>query len=283
MRPKRELLLSLSALFLFATGCVTETAEQNAGEQKGSVANQEPDSNGAANSNKPLEALLYESRVNFAVGNFTEAEDLARQAVQLQPDDTRNHMLLANICLIDGNIKQAVESFDEIIRLQPELQPHLWQRGLALYWADEFQKGKEQFETHQDVNAQDVENAVWHLLCAARVDGLETARAKMIPIKGDKRIPMKEIYEVFAGRMEPEKVIEAAAESPDIQRSLYYGFLYNGLYYEMIGEEEKCIEAMQKAEKAKSLMEKDNLMNQVATIHLRLRRPTAKDSQPEEQ
>ena len=281
MKPKQEMLMSLAVLFLVATGCVTESAEQQAKDRKDNIADDGSNSNEDSSPTKPLEALLYESRVNFAVGNFTQAEKLAREAVQLQPNNTQTHMLLANIFLIEGNINQAVASFDEIIRLKPELQPHLWQRGLALYWVDEFQKGKEQFETHQDVNAQDVENAVWHLLCAAQIEGLDAARQKMIPIEGDKRVPMKEIYEVFAGRMEPEKVIEAATESPDLQRALYYGFIYNGLYYEMIGEKEKCIEAMEKAEKAKSFMNKDDLMNQVATIHLRLRKTRSDESKQE--
>jgi lipoprotein NlpI len=282
MELKQIIVLGLVVSSLFVTGCVTKTAEQQAKDRNGNVADDAVASSDNEKPDKPLEALLYESRVNFAVGNLAEAEKLARQATEQKPDDTQPHMLLANICLIEGNIKQAVASFDEMIRLKPELQPYLWQRGLALYWADEFEKGKAQFETHQDVNSQDVENAVWHLLCAARVEGLEAARKQMIPIKSDKRIPMKQIYEVFAGRLDPEKVIEAATESPDIQQSLYYGFLYNGLYYEMIGEKEKCIESMEKAEKAKSLTNKDDLMNQVATIHLRLRKKTPTEPQPGE-
>ena len=273
MKSKQKVCFSLVTLILLATGCVSESAEEKAKARKDNVAENASAANESADPGKSVDALLYESRINFAVGNFAKPEKMARQVVQLEPNDTRHHMLLANICLIGGNIDQAVESFDEIIRLRPDLQPQLWQRGLALYYADEFQKGKAQFETHQEVNSADVENAVWHLLCAAKLEGLESARKKMIPIEGDKRIPMKEIYEVFAGRMKPEKVIEAAADSPNIQKALYYGFLYNGLYYEMIGEKEKCIDAMEKAEKAKSPMEKDKLMNQVATIHLRMRKP----------
>ena len=173
MKSKQKVCFSLVTLILLATGCVSESAEEKAKARKDNVAENASAANESVDPGKSVDALLYESRINFAVGNFAKAEKLARQVVQLEPNDTRHHMLLANICLIGGNIDQAVESFDEIIRLRPDLQPQLWQRGLALYYADEFQKGKAQFETHQEVNSADVENAVWHLLCADKLEGLE--------------------------------------------------------------------------------------------------------------
>mgnify|MGYP000446850332 CR=1 FL=1 len=41
------------------------------------------------------------------------------------------------------------------------------------------EEGRKLFELHRSVNPQDVENAAWHFLCAARVDGLEKARAQL--------------------------------------------------------------------------------------------------------
>ena len=56
-------------------------------------------------------------------------------------------MLIADIRFVAGNIPGAIESYNKVIELQPESKPHLWQRGLALYYAEDFEEGKLQFES----------------------------------------------------------------------------------------------------------------------------------------
>ena len=99
-----------------------------------------------------------------------------------------------------ANMRESVELFDQLLKLEPALKPELWQRGLALYLAGDYQAGRDQFEVHQGFNSHDVENAVWHFLCVARLDGVDKARQALIPIEGDSRVPMREVYELFAGR-----------------------------------------------------------------------------------
>ena len=118
----------------------------------------------------------------------------------------------------------------------PRQDPHHWQRGISYYYADEFKKGYEQFERHQTVNSNDVENAVWHFLCLARAKGIEEAKKKLIPIVGDGRIPMMEVLALFGGKSTPEKVLAKAkandATGPRLERQLFYAHLYLGLWYE---------------------------------------------------
>ena len=38
-----------------------------------------------------------------------------------------------------GDVAASVKDFDEAMRLDPELRPYLWQRGLSLYYAGESQ------------------------------------------------------------------------------------------------------------------------------------------------
>ena len=115
----------------------------------------------------------------------------------------------------------------------PRQDPHHWQRGISYYYADEFKKGYEQFERHQTVNSNDVENAVWHFLCLARAKGIEEAKKKLIPIVGDGRIPMMEVLALFGGKSTPEKVLAKAkangAAGPRLERQLFYAHLYLGL------------------------------------------------------
>jgi len=81
--------------------------------------------------------------------------------------------------------KESVAAFDKLIALEPGAKPQLWQRGLSLYYAGDFKGGRDQFEAHQTVNGNDVENAAWHFLCIAKGEGVEAARKVFIPIEGD--------------------------------------------------------------------------------------------------
>jgi len=148
----------------------------------------------------------------------------------------------------DADIKGSIEDFDAFLKLLPDRDPHHWQRGLAYYYAGDYQKGVDQFERHQTVNTQDVENAVWHFLCVVRTPegDFKKAQEKLIPIEGDSRVPMKEVHELFAGRGTVEDVLAAAGgpveEGKEVsmkdRNHLCYANLYLALYFEAIGEDE---------------------------------------------
>src|SRR5207244_800732 len=67
-----------------------------------------------------------------------------------------------------GHIKESLADFDRAIALAPKQAPYLWQRGISLYYAGRYDDGRKQFELHQTVNGNDVENAAWRFLCMAR-------------------------------------------------------------------------------------------------------------------
>ncbi len=176
----------------------------------------------------------------------------------------------------DAKISQSIADFDEVIALYPEQDPHHWQRGISYYYANEYEKGKAQFERHQTVNSQDVENAVWHFLCAVRAPGgsVKAARKALIPIDRDTRIPMKEVHDLFAGRGTPEAVLKAAAPdadgilSEDERNHLCYAHLYLGLYFEAIGETLKSEEHIRLAAFDYAM---EHYMGKTAQVHARLR------------
>ena len=97
-----------------------------------------------------------------------------------------------------GRVKESVADFDKFLEARPDQRPQHWQRGIALYYAGQFEDGAKQFEIHKTVNANDVENAAWHFLCVARWKGVEAARAGLIPIEGDGRVPMMTVHKMFA-------------------------------------------------------------------------------------
>lgn len=176
----------------------------------------------------------------------------------------------------EGRVKESIEDFDAVIELFPEQDPHHWQRGLCYYYAGRYEEGVAQFERHQEVNSQDVENAVWHFLCAVRSPGgsVEKAQENLIPIERDSRIPMAEVHDLFSGKGSVEAVLEAAKPDQDNvlteseRNHLCYAHLYLALWFEAIGEQEKSNEHIRKAAYEYGM---DHYMGKTALVHAKLR------------
>lgn len=170
----------------------------------------------------------------------------------------------------DAKPKESVAAFDKLIALEPAAKPQLWQRGLSLYLAGDFKGGREQFEVHQTVNSNDVENAAWHFICVARAENLEAARKALIPIEGDSRVPMKEVHDLFAGKGSVEAVLKAAesGEGEALKNHRCYAHLYLGLYFEALGDEAKAKEHMLKAANDFRM---DHYMGKSAQVHVKVR------------
>lgn len=173
-----------------------------------------------------------------------------------------------------GRIEESIADFDGFLEIVPAEDPHHWQRGISYYYADQFEKGKAQFERHQEVNPQDVENAVFHFICAARAPGgtPEKARADFIKITRDTRVPMKEIWALYAGKGTAEEVLDATKVGnpgeEELRNRLCYAHLYLGLYYEALGEEAKSREHIKLAAGPYRM---DHYMGKVAQVHAQLR------------
>lgn len=170
-----------------------------------------------------------------------------------------------------GKIEEALQQWDRQIAADPAAGPHHWQRGIALYYAGKFKEGRAQFESHQTVNSQDVENAAWHFLCVARLETVDAARKAFIPITADPRVPMKEIHALFAGSGTAEAVLAAAerkAGDESLKNQKCYAHLYLGLYQEALGQAEA---AKGHLVKAAGEFRMDHYMGKVAQVHCQLR------------
>ena len=164
-----------------------------------------------------------------------------------------------------SHFKESVADFDRAIELAPEQAPHHWQRGISLYYAERFTDGRKQFELHQSVNPSDVENAVWHFLCAARERGVTNARNSMLPVGRDTRAPMEEIYALYRGTGSAERVLSAAAKARQPE-AFFYAHLYLGLYFDALGQTAKAREQMGKAVNEFGA---EHYMGDVARVHFR--------------
>ena len=169
-----------------------------------------------------------------------------------------------------GKFKEAVADFDRVLELRPELAPEHWRRGIALYYAGRYADGANQFETHKSANPQDVENAAWHYLCNARVVGPEKARAGLIAVTEDRRVPMAEIQKLFAGTLKPADVLARAerekAGTEAGTEARFYAHLYVALWHEAAGDQAKAVEHLGQAVEKHKI---GHYMWDVANAHLR--------------
>ncbi|MEP7364973.1 MAG: tetratricopeptide repeat protein, partial [Acidobacteriota bacterium] len=161
------------------------------------------------------------------------AQDAARTALDRAVDDFSH-----------ARIDDSVRGFDRVVQLSPNSAPYLWQRGIALYYAGKYKECRAQFESHRAVNPNDVENATWHYLCVARAEPPELARAALLPVGPDARRPMREVLDMFAGKLTPAQVLRAAGDSPEAN---FYAHLYIALYNEGIGKTAQALDEIRLA------------------------------------
>ncbi len=174
------------------------------------------------------------------------AEPDARLLARKHPRNADYADLLGSVLFHQGKVKEALGEFDRAIRLDPQRRPGHWQRGIACYYVGQYEQGARQFELYLQVDAADVENAVWHYLCVARSRGHQEARKRLFPPGRDPRVPLPEVYRLFAGRGTPQQVLDRLKEKNDSQgrplsqRAMrlrrFYAHLYLGLYYEVHGD-----------------------------------------------
>ncbi len=114
------------------------------------------------------------------------------------------------------------------------------------------------------MNPNDVENAAWHFLCVARAESPERARAALLPVGPDARVPMRQVYEMFRGTMTAEQVLAAGGSQPSGQ---FYAQLYLGLYFEALGNTSRAREYITAAADER-YRDAGGYMHMVARVHL---------------
>lgn len=222
-----------------------------------------------AASPKNMYGYFFRGQLHETLRMHDEAVQDLSLALQIDPSQADIYQLRGSCQFKLGRFKESIADFDAYLKLQPKQEPHHWQRGISYYYAKRYEEGRKQFDWHQTVNHNDVENAVWHFLCVARKDGLEKAREKLIPIEGDKRVPMMEVLKLFAGKLKPSEVMSAAkAGNPppaELEYRLFYAHLYLGIYYDIIGEPDRALIYLRRAAEK---TEKFGYMADVARVHL---------------
>lgn len=216
--------------------------------------------------------LVTKAQQAEKAGNLQEAKKWLDAAIKLDTSRWELFSLRGGVHFKLGMIRESLADFDQQIKLNSGEAAAHWRRGLALYYAGRYSDGVAQFVTSDRAEPQDVENAVWHLLCNAKVKNVEAARKEFLKVNADSRVPMMEVYALFAGRSSVEKVLAAteAGKITDADRKnqRFYAHLYCGLFEEMMGRGPKSLEYINKAVKEYPI---EHYMMDVARVHLKLR------------
>ena len=230
------------------------------------------------------------SGTSLATDVSRATDDLLEAGEPLETDElltTASEYVSRGMQRFRGNeIVGSIRDFQRAAEIDPQRAPHLWQLGISHYYVGDFKQGRQQFESHQAVNPHDVENAAWHFICVARLEGIEAARETLIKIDTtrDARVPMSEVYQFYRGRGSQDAVIKAA-HTADTEVARMYAHLYLSLYYEAAekayqasgsegpganppGANPPVSKAQYHMRKAAAARLKNNYMHDVAKVHL---------------
>ena len=197
--------------------------------------------NGDNGDDGQTQKLYQQFEMQNAKRQFEQANATLAKALELK-DIATLHYLRGRVRFRLGEFDASVKSFDAYVKAMPKAESRQWERGISMYYAKQYKRGAEQFELYQTYHDQDVENSVWRFLCMVPETGVKKARAVMLPIENDRRIPMMKVFEMYRGTATPEEVLQDARRGePDKQTlagRLFYAHLYLGLYYEVLKKPE---------------------------------------------
>jgi lipoprotein NlpI len=161
-------------------------------------------------------------------------------AIKLQPKSSRLYQGRGVAYFKAGRFKESVADFDKYLKSHPGEAPYHWQRGISHYYAGMYKEGVAQFELHRKVNPEDVENAIWHYLCKAKIEGVDKARSALIPIAKDSRSWAAKAFLLYHEKITPQQYLKEMTDKggnkPELANRLFYTHLYIGLFHEARGK-----------------------------------------------
>lgn len=162
-----------------------------------------------------------------------EAVARATRAVEADPRSVEARSRRGDAHLFRGNFKEAVADYEAMVELDATLDAGHWRRGIAYFYAGQYEKAAGQFERYHSIDDVDRENGIWRFLSQTKAYGGEKAREGLLKYKKDDREPFPAVYQMFAGKVEPEEVLgsirSAAIEDGEREKRFFYANLYIGL------------------------------------------------------
>ena len=199
------------------------------------------------------------------------------QAIVASPTTVELYSQRGDAQFFLGEFAPAVADYDKMVELDASLDSGHWRRGIALFYAQEYEQAAAQFERYHSFDNVDRENGIWRYLCQRKAYGLEKAREGLLKYEKDDREPFGDVYRLFQGTMTADqllqKVEQAQLSEAERQKRLFYAELYVGLNEAVEDRSESALTHLTAASKS-SWGEKSgygpNYMWQVARLHAEL-------------
>lgn len=155
------------------------------------------------------------------------------EAIEKSPQSENLYSQRGDMRFFLGQFTESAADYDKMVQLNPGLDAEHWRRGIAWFYAGEFEKAAGQFERYHSFDNVDRENGIWRYLCQRKAVGLEKAREGLLKYEKDDREPFGDVYKLFQGTVSAdallEKIHKAEISDAERQKRLFYAELYVGL------------------------------------------------------
>ena len=212
-----------------------------------------------------IRGTAYESKQDYDLA-LSDYDRVVKMSPQLATIYSRRGGLYFKL----GRFDESIADFDREVELDARKKQNHWQRGLSYYYAGRYADCADQFElSFKTVNPKDYENGIWHFLCRAQLDGVDTARKSTLDVEGDERIPMRDVYDLYQGLGTAADVMQATERgypnAAELKDRLFYALFYVALFEDVSGD---TASALRHTERAVSNFQVAHYMWDVARIHL---------------
>lgn len=183
-------------------------------------------------------ALAVDPDLQVEKLNKELVESLTKQLRQIHEIDPANadavnqYSARGDTLMFLGEFEKAEADYQQMVKLQPELDSSHWRLGIAMFFAKHPKQAASQFDKYNSFDNVDRENGIWRYLSHYRAFGKDEARRQLLRYEKDDRPPFKEVYRLFDGSLTAEEVLKAIPDSlPDSSRDsrLFYSHLYIGM------------------------------------------------------
>jgi len=153
--------------------------------------------------------------------------------IKQMPDDVSLYSKRGDLHFFRAQFPAAIDDYQKMLELKPELEKSHWRLGLAYYYAGQYPAAARQFELFRSIDDVDRENGIWHFLSLVKEQGVTKARSRILPYTKGDREPFPDLYRMFAGKLSSDDVLariaKAELDSSERNKRLFYAQLYIGL------------------------------------------------------
>jgi lipoprotein NlpI len=202
------------------------------------------------------DAPLPPERVERMQKSLRESETKLTEEIAEKPNDQDRYSKRGDARFFQGEFAEAISDYNQMVELDPKLETSHWRRGIAYFYAEDYEKAAHQFEIYHTFDNVDRENGIWRYLSQVKAIGRDEARKGLLKYAKDDREPFPAIYKLFAGEITPQEILDGinAAEITKEDRALrlFYAELYIGLNYFVDDDSEAAQQHLAQAVKNES-------------------------------